>query len=317
MDKTTLVVAPGVTLDLIDLPLPLEGYHHFFGIWLLRDENRGLSAIVDTGPSSATPVLLGDLEKLGVEKLDYILLSHIHLDHSGGIAEVLDVFPSARVLVHPKGKHHLVNPTRLWESSLEVIPDMAAVYGRPSRVWEGVFLPEPPDVPGLEVLYTPGHAPHHCSFVYSAGGTRILFAGEAASTYCRRGFAYPGADDGTFFLRPATPPRFFLETALESIERLESSSADVMCYAHFGYTREVPGMLDEAKKQLILWRDLFREYLSKKELAPQDVDMKDLLEFLIQRDPRMAEFRNLPEDMQSREWGFFTSSAAGFLGAVT
>lgn len=317
MGKTRLTVVPGVTLDLIDLPLPLEGYHHFFGIWLLRDENRGLSAIVDTGPSSTTPVLLEELKRLGVEKLDYILLTHIHLDHSGGIAEALDAFPSSRVVVHPKGKGHLLNPTRLWESSLEVIPDMAAVYGKPSPVREDVFLPEPPGVPGLEVLYTPGHAPHHCSFVYDADGAKILFAGEAASTYCRRGFAYPGEDDGTFFLRPATPPRFFLETALESIAKLEAVGADVICYAHFGYTREVTRMLEEAKVQLLLWRDLFREYLSKKELTPQDVDMKDLLEFLLRRDPRMAEFRNLPGDMQSREWGFFTSSAAGFLGAVT
>jgi glyoxylase-like metal-dependent hydrolase (beta-lactamase superfamily II) len=317
MKTDSIDVAPGVTLDLIDLPLSLEGYHHFFGIWLLRDENRGLRAIVDTGPSSTVPLLLESLKKHGVTRLDYILLTHIHLDHSGGLAEVLEAFPTARVAVHPKGKRHLVNPERLWQSSLEVIPDMAAVYGEPASVDEGVFLPEPLDVPGVESIDTPGHAPHHRSFVYRAGNMKILFAGEAASTYGRRGHAYPGEDDGTFFLRPATPPKFFLGDALESIARLEAVNADVMCYAHFGYTRETAHLLNEARKQLLLWQDLFKDYLAEEKVVPEDVKIEDLLEFILRKDPWLAELANLPEDMQRRERGFLLSSTAGFLGAVT
>jgi glyoxylase-like metal-dependent hydrolase (beta-lactamase superfamily II) len=316
MKTDSIDVAPGVTLDLIDLPLPLEGYHHFFGIWLLRDENRGLRAIVDTGPSSTVPVLLESLKKHGVTRLDYILLTHIHLDHSGGLAEVLEAFPMARVAVHPKGRRHLVNPERLWQSSLEVIPDMAAVYGEPASVDEEVFLAEPLDVPGVESIDTPGHAPHHRSFLYRAGEKTILFAGEAASTYGRRGHAYPGEDDGTFFLRPATPPKFFLEDALDSIRKLESTDADIMCYAHFGYTCDVVHLLKEARKQLLLWKDLFREYLAEEKAVPEDVKMEDLLDYVLGKDPWLAELANLPEDMQHRERGFLLSSAAGFLGAV-
>jgi glyoxylase-like metal-dependent hydrolase (beta-lactamase superfamily II) len=317
MKTDSIDVAPGVTLDLIDLPLSLEGYHHFFGIWLLRDETRGLRAIVDTGPSSTVPLLLESLKKHGVTRLDYILLTHIHLDHSGGLADVLEAFPAARVAVHPKGKRHLVDPERLWQSSLEVIPDMAAVYGKPVPVDEGVFLPEPLGIPGVESIDTPGHAPHHRSFVYRAGEKKILFAGEAASTYGQRGYAYPGEDDGTFFLRPATPPKFFLGDALESIARLEPVNADIMCYAHFGYTREVAHLLNEARKQLLLWEDLFKEYLAEEKVVPEDVKIEDLLEFVLRKDPWLAELANLPEDMQRRERGFLLSSAAGFLGAVT
>ncbi|MGC9490098.1 MAG: MBL fold metallo-hydrolase [Thermovirgaceae bacterium] len=316
MKSDSIDVAPGVTLDLIDLPLPLEGYHHFFGIWLLRDENRGLRAIVDTGPSSTVPVLLESLKKHGVTRLDYILLTHIHLDHSGGLAEVLKAFPTARVAVHPKGRRHLCNPERLWQSSLEVIPDMAAVYAEPAPVDEKVFLPEPPGVPGVEAIDTPGHAPHHRSFVYRAGEKTILFAGEAASTYGRRGHAYPGEDDGTFFLRPATPPKFFFGDALESIARLEEVDADIMCYAHFGYTREAPHLLKEARQQLLLWKDLFMEYLAEKKAASEEVKIEDLLDYVLGKDPWLAELANLPEDMQHRERGFLLSSAAGFLGAV-
>ncbi|MFP4481196.1 MAG: MBL fold metallo-hydrolase [Thermovirgaceae bacterium] len=316
MEMKSLDVAPGVTLDLIDLPLPLEGYHHFFGIWLLRDENRSLRAIVDTGPSSTVPVLLENLKKRGVTRLDYILLTHIHLDHSGGLAEVLEAFPTARVVVHPKGKRHLANPERLWQSSLEVIPDMAAVYGEPAPVDERVFLPEPPGVPKVELLDTPGHAPHHRSFVYQAGEKKILFAGEAASTFGRRGFAWPGEDDGTFFLRPASPPKFFLGDALDSIEKLEAVGADIMCYAHFGYTRDVAYFLDEARKQLLLWKDLFGKYLSENNKTPEEVDLEDLLDYVIGMDPRLKEFPRLPEDMRQRERNFMLSSAAGFLKAV-
>jgi len=316
MKRDSIDVAPGVTLDLIDLPLPLEGYHHFFGIWLLRDENRGLRAIVDTGPSSTAPVLLESLKRHGVTRLDYILLTHIHLDHSGGLADVLEAFPTARVAVHPKGKRHLVDPERLWQSSLEVIPDMAVVYGEPAPVDEKVFLPEPLDVPGVESLDTPGHAPHHRSFVYQAGEKKILFAGEAASTYGRRGHAYPGEDDGSFFLRPATPPKFFLEDALCSIRKLENTDADIMCYAHFGYTSDVAQLLDEARKQLLLWKDLFKEYLAEKKAVPEDAKKEDLLDYVLGRDPWLAELANLPEDMRHRERGFLLSSIAGFLGAV-
>lgn len=316
MEMRSIDVAPGVTLDLIDLPLPLEGYHHFFGIWLLMDEKRGLRAIVDTGPSSTVPVLLEGLRKRGVTRLDFILLTHIHLDHSGGLAEVLQAFPSARVAVHPKGKRHLVNPERLWRSSLEVIPDMAVVYGEPAPVDEDAFLPEPLELSGIESIDTPGHAPHHRSFIHDTGDGRILFAGEAASTYGRRGFAWPGVDDGTYILRPATPPKFFLEDALQSIAKLATVDADIMCYAHFGYTSEAARLLEEARKQLLLWKSLFREYLSQTGATPGDANMEDLLAYVVGRDPWMSEFPNLPEDMQSREWSFLLSSAAGFLGAV-
>jgi len=317
MDPMKFETAPGITLDLIDLPLRIKGYHDFFGIWLLRDEPRGRTLIVDTGPASTVPVLLDALVQRNVRKLDLVLLTHIHLDHSGGLAEVLQAFPSASVAVHPRGKKHLADPSRLWESSLEVIPEMALAYGQPSPVDESAFLPEEAVISGISPVDSPGHAPHHRSFLYETGKGGILFAGEAASTYSSMEQLLPGSGDGRYLLRPASPPRFYIDTALESIEKLKALDASILCYAHFGYTREAGRMLREAGEQILLWRKLFGEYLEREGLKGSgNADIDALMDFVLQRDPWLEGFPDLPEDIRSREMGFFSSSAAGFLEAV-
>lgn len=317
MKRVSFEAAPGIRLDLIDLPLPMEGYHDFFGIWLLQDETRGFNAVVDVGPTSTASLLVEELHRLGIRRLDYVLLTHIHLDHSGGLAEVLRAFPSARVAVHPRGKPHLVNPERLWNSSLEVIPDMALAYGEPSPVEDDLFIPEETPIPGVIAIDTPGHAPHHRSFLYRTPGNGILFAGEAASTYSRLDHLVPGVAPDRYLLRPASPPRFYIDTALDSIEKLKALEASVMCYAHFGFTRDVDRMLTEASDQIRLWRDLCLEFMKKKGIATASlVNIDELMAFIIERDPWLSNFSLLPGDIRFREMGFMASSTAGFLEAV-
>jgi glyoxylase-like metal-dependent hydrolase (beta-lactamase superfamily II) len=316
MRKLKIEVAERITLDLIDLPLQDTGIRDFFGIWLIRDSVNDFTAIVDVGPASTVSLLIDELTELGVNRIDHILLSHIHLDHSGGLAQVLRAFPSSMVTVHPKGRRHLTDPEKLWESSLQVIPDMAAAYGKPLPVDENVFLDESEAIPGIRVLETPGHAPHHLSFLYNAGEERVLFAGEAASTYNSLDDLIPGSGKGKYLLRPASPPRFYLESALESIGKLRRQKATTLCYAHFGYTREVDRMLGEAKEQILLWQNIFLEYLSEHPGTEPGDDLGTLVSFVIDKDPWLSEFSRLPEETRKREMGFLLSSAAGFLGAV-
>ncbi len=316
MRKLRIEVAEKITLDLIDLPLQETGIKDFFGIWLIRDGLKGITSIVDVGPASTAPLLIEEMGKMGVKKIDHILLSHIHLDHSGGLAQVARAFPSARVTVHPKGRRHLTNPEKLWESSLQVIPEMAASYGKPLPVDESIFLEEGDSIPGIKVLETPGHAPHHLSFLYDAGKEKVLFAGEAASTYNRLDDLIPGSGSGEYLLRPASPPRFYLESALESMEDLRREKATILCYAHFGYTREVDRMLVEAKEQIALWHKIFLEYLSKHPDTELGDDLDPLVSCILEKDPWLSEFSRLPEETRKREMGFLLSSAAGFLGAV-
>jgi len=267
-------------------------------------------SLVDVGPASAVPVLAKNIEELGISKLDLVLLTHVHLDHSGGLGQLLKIFNSARVLVHPKGKKHLVNPDRLWESSVDVLGDVALAYGRPIPVSQSSILPDDVRLDRITRIETPGHASHHYSFLYDLG-LKILFAGEAAGTYYKRGFAYPGLSDGTFILRPATPPKFYLDSALSSIKKLKALGADYMCYAHFGHTDEVDKFLDLEEKQLLYWNDLICDYLSDHQRSP--VDPEDVVSYLIERDPLLRDFSNLPEDIKIRERGNILSSVNGFL----
>ena len=90
-----------------------------------------------------------------------------------------------------------------------------------------------------------------------------------------------------------------------------------MCYAHFGYTREARRMLQEAGDQILLWKDIFREYMAGEGFTrPGQADMDALLTFVLERDPWLSDFSSLPEDIRSREMEFMASSAAGFLEAV-
>ena len=314
----SLEIAPGLSITLLDLPLAMEGYHHFFGVWLIRDEAGGRNVIVDPGPASTVPLLLETLGGLGVDRLDQVLLTHIHLDHSGGLAELLEAFPAAMVTVHPRGKPHLADPAGLWESSLRVIPEMAPAYGEPSPVDEGRFIPEGAPIPGILAVDTPGHAPHHRSFFYETPAGPVLFAGEAAGTFTRLDTLVPGTDEGKYVLRPASPPRFYIDQALRSIEALKAGNAILLCYAHFGYSKDVKGMLDEAARQIQLWRVLFAEFLEGKgRPGPDQVDMGELSAFLLSHDPWLETFPMLPADVRSREMSFLRSSASGFLEAVT
>jgi len=120
------------------------------------------------------------LSELGVECLDYILLTHIHIDHAGGIGHLVKSFPEAKTLAPERGHKHLVNPSRLWEGSLKTLGDMVLAFGKMLPPPENALFsgPEYPERP--RVLDTPGHAPHHQSFIYTLPEGNILFAGEAA-----------------------------------------------------------------------------------------------------------------------------------------
>ena len=87
-----------------------------------------------------------------------------------------------------------------------------------------------------------------------------------------------------------------------------------MCYAHFGYTTEVLKFLDLGEKQLLLWDALIRDYISKYEGAT--IMPENMAEYLLQKDPLLADFSNLPKDIKIREGENILSSVRGFLDYV-
>jgi glyoxylase-like metal-dependent hydrolase (beta-lactamase superfamily II) len=212
--------------------------------------------LVETGSQSSVPVLLGELAELGVGPSDLagVALSHIHLDHAGGVGDVAAAFPRATVYVHPKGARHLVDPSRLVASAATVYGDaLDTLYGRLAPVEAGRVKAledgDRIDLGGgrsLTALHSPGHAKHHMALHDSSSG--FLFVGDAV------GVRLPGGAP----LRPATPPADFdLEQALQSLRDFAGRSPSALALAHYGVVPDDPqDLLAEAGDILCEWADV-------------------------------------------------------------
>ncbi|SMB97520.1 Glyoxylase, beta-lactamase superfamily II [Thermanaeromonas toyohensis ToBE] len=285
-------------LYLIELPLKREGFRKFIGSWLLKSEDGQF--LIDVGPAVALPQLLAALQDLSVSQLDYILLTHIHLDHAGGVGELLQYFPEALVLTHPKARQHLQNPTSLWEASVRVLGDLAYFYGPIKPVPTQNFVDQ---VPQINTIETPGHAPHHLSFLWR----NFLFVGEAAGVYLDLGQG--------FYLRPATPPKFFLETAIGSLDALLKLVDDgtSICFGHFGWAPGAKRILKLARQQLYRWREIITAACRGFQRQEEKELLVVLMDELTTRDPLLESFYRLDPAIQQRERYFLENSLRGYL----
>lgn len=287
-------------LSLIELRPPLPGFDAFIGVWLYGGK---ATCLVDVGPAVTAPDLLAALAHLGVRRLDAIYLTHIHIDHAGAIGQVAEAFPETPVIVHPKGIDHLVDPTRLWEGTLKTLADTARAYGPFKAVPEVRFVPADEAVPGpLEALITPGHAPHHVSYLGEVG----LFLGEASGVR----LDLPG---GEVYLRPATPPRFFPETYLGSLALVEAQNTDKFFYAHSGMTTDSTWLTRHAD-QIHFWMEVVaQEWTAAGNEAGGDV-AENCLRRLLAEDAHLGGFVRMDAATQDRERGFLLNSIRGMLG---
>jgi glyoxylase-like metal-dependent hydrolase (beta-lactamase superfamily II) len=210
--------------------------------------------LVETGSQSSVPVLLAALEQIGVSaaELAGVAVTHIHLDHAGGVGDVARAFPSAVVYVHEKGARHLADPTRLVDSAARVYgPLLDSLYGRidptpPERLHVLADGEEIVVGPGrtLTAVDSPGHAKHHVGLHDSVSG--VLFAGDAV------GVKLP--DGGV--LRPSTPPPDFdLDQALTSLAKFATRRPTGIALAHYGLLSQPEELLAEAEETLRLWAE--------------------------------------------------------------
>ncbi len=303
-------------LKLIDLDQDLPGQRRFISCWLSQSEE--FSFIVDPGPPATADHLIAELEAAGVGALDFVLLTHIHLDHGGATHEILRRWPEAKVVCHRRGRPHLADPGRLWQGSLSVLGHAAEVYGQPGPVAEDHLVGyDLVREAGVEVIPTPGHAPHHISFLHE--GT--LYLGEAAGTFSTLG---KGSDTDEYYLRPATPPRFFPAVAFESIERMMALDPfpGQLCFAHHGrYTGARMQLLRNARAQHEMWLETAREVGARRGGLPDEEDRPALEECfdaitaeLLQRDRHYARIEELPPDLRIREQQFTRQTLRGMTG---
>src|SRR5687767_13403525 len=189
-------------------------------------------ALVETGPATVFDTIRDELDRRGVEPR-HVILTHIHLDHGGGIGHVADLFPAAKIWVHDVGAKHVADPTRLVASARRLFGDaLDALYGEPrpvaperiTAIEEGTVIPLGDRE--LRVLYTPGHASHEVTLYDPTTGA--AFVGDTA------GVCY-----GDDWQKPATPPpEFDLDAALDSLARVKELRPQTVCFTHYGPAAE-------------------------------------------------------------------------------
>jgi glyoxylase-like metal-dependent hydrolase (beta-lactamase superfamily II) len=197
----------------------------------------GRGAFVDTGTNSAVPNLLAAIDARGLtpEAIDYVLLTHVHLDHAGGAGRLMQSLPNARAVVHPRGARHLSDPAKLIAGSIEVYGEKAfrELYGtlipipaeRLTVADDGMFV----TLAGrkLELIHTPGHALHHYAIVDQEA--RAIFTGD------NFGVSYREFDTshGEFIFPTTTPVQFDPDAMHATIDRLMGYQPTAMYLTHY------------------------------------------------------------------------------------
>ncbi len=258
MDSTSEISAPlGQGIWAID-----TGYQRpkFDAAYLMVEQGR--AAFIDTGTSHSVPRLLAALDATGVSRdaVDWVIPTHVHLDHAGGAGALMAALPSARLVVHPRGARHLINPSVLMAGARAVYGDeeVQRSYGtvvpvEPSRVLESAegMLIHLADRP-LKFFDTPGHARHHhCIWDERSRG---FFTGDTFGLSYRE-FDTP---EGAWLLPTTTPVHFDPPALRVSIERLLAEQPACMYLTHYGRVTNVQklgrDLLDQLDEVVALGR---------------------------------------------------------------
>ncbi|HET8764546.1 MAG TPA: MBL fold metallo-hydrolase [Rhodanobacter sp.] len=215
---------------------------------------NGHAAFIDCGTNHAVPRMLAALDANGLtpEQVDWLILTHVHLDHAGGAGALMAKLPNAQLVVHPRGARHMIDPSKLWASASAVYGEdvMEKTYGR--------LLPIPAarvveahdnhvvDLAGRELvcLETPGHARHH-NAIHDLR-SNVCFTGDVF------GLSYRDFDTakGAFILPTTSPVQFDPEALHASIRRLVALRPAGLYLTHFGRIDDVSRLADDLHAQI-------------------------------------------------------------------
>jgi len=240
------------TEDLYYIDMELYDSTGYGSVYIL-DSDR--PAVVDTGTGRNYEWILDALAELGIdrEELAVIAPTHVHLDHAGGVGYLAEACPNAKVCVYEAGAQFLVDPTKIWEGTKQVVGDRIDYYAEPKPVPEDrieTFADgETIDLGdhSLDVHHAPGHAFHQAVFYDPANDG--VFTADAA------GINIPGLDG---VRQTSPPPGFDLEGCLEDVEMIQDLDPAVLYYGHFG-DRETSDLLDEYATVIETWVDQVEE----------------------------------------------------------
>lgn len=248
------VVVRDLGHDVLEIDTLMGGYRGITAGYLIRSERP---ALIETGTARSTPTVVAALASLGVDAADLatVVVTHIHLDHAGGVGDIAEAYPGAEVVVHERGARHLADPSRLMASARMVFgDDMDTLFGPlrpvPAARLRAVGERETIDLGGgrrLEAFHSPGHASHHVGLLDSVSGD--LYTGDAAGVYV------PETAD----VRPATPPPDFdLDLALASLDLFRQAAPSRLLFSHYGPVEDVDATLERSREELRRWVDMVR-----------------------------------------------------------
>jgi len=238
-------------------------------------------AVVDTGLESDADRVLEALDEVGIDRADveHIVVTHVHLDHAGGVGVVAEALPNATVVVHERGVEYLTedeSARRLVENVHDAVGPLADAYGGIETVpRERVVGVSPPDALDLgdrtlEVVEAEGHAPHHLA-LYD-GASRALFVVDEGCAYV----------DGRE-LPTTPPPDFDLDETLESFDRFEGYDADALLYGHYGVNYDGDDAIPRHREALVDWVDEVRE------AREENDDTDEITEAIVENHPEASD----------------------------
>lgn len=247
-----------VAID-VEFARPLMAASH-----LIVDD--GHAAFVDTGTNSSVPALLHELEARDIapEQVDYVLLTHIHLDHAGGAGALMQALPAAQLVVHPRGARHMADPTRLIDGVTAVYGEATyrELYGQLLSI-DSVRIKVTTDAETLRLggrelvcLHTEGHARHHQCFHDSLSNG--IFAGDSFGVSYRE----LDTEQGEFIFSTTTPVQFDPEAAHATIDRLIARQPRCMYLTHFSEVSDIGRLADDLHTSLDVFVALAREFAS-------------------------------------------------------
>ena len=230
-------------------------------------EQNGHAAFIDTGTNFTAPLLLEllKIKQIPPENVDFIIPTHIHLDHAGGAGKLMQLFPNAQLIIHPRGARHMIDPSRLQAGA-------SAVYGESEfKKQYGDLIPideqritEADDgfrihFQGRELTFidTPGHAKHHFCIVDKT--SKGLFTGDTF------GVAYPEltVNGQPFIFPPTSPIDFNPEDWLKSIDTLMATHSERAYLTHFGMVENLKPLADSLRQRIQIFTELAKQSPSK------------------------------------------------------
>jgi len=276
-------------IDLFDLKMDERT-----GSYVLWDEEV---TIIETSASPSIPYLLEGLKKINIDpaEVKHIIVTHIHLDHAGGVGLLVESCPNAKVYVHPRGKRHLADPSRLIESAKQVYGDTFNELFDPILPVPEEQLVEVADGETLKLgsrtltFYdTPGHAKHHMSIHDSLSNG--IFTGDTIGVH----YSKASTDDFVFVLPSTSPNQFDPNVMLESLKRIKKLNVDAIYFGHYGKTTLVDQVYDQIEHWLPKFVQSGEKVLDEFETASMEYKVDLLANMLDEMTRAYLEEKNIP-----------------------